>query len=612
MGFFSELRERRLVQIVVSYAAAAWIALEVVSQLVEQGILPGVVYVVLLVLVVGGLAVATILGWYHGEKGNQAVTRPEVAMLAVVILTTVAFAYRAGARNLAGIERDSVIADAFSGLDPSRLAVLYFDDRTDDTELAFVADALTEGLMDELGSVPALRVVSRNAVLPYRDSDLPADSIARMFDAGSVVQGSVQDVGGRLRVEVSLQDAESGVTIDRASFQRPTHEFLELQSELVDEVSRFLRTLLGEEVRVRQARVSADNEAAWVLVQRAQRARKQAAELLDEDQIDAMWSRFDAADSLLAAAEQAAPEWAHPPAMRARYVYDQARLEGDPQESDQVMARALEHAGRALALDPRNAEALEVRGTIRYLRWLLVLESDPARLESLLTSAQEDLVQATRIEPGRATAWNVLAHLYYQTDDIAQANLAARQAYEADAYLQSADDILWRLWSTSYDLENRTQSLEWCQEGRRRFPGNPRFYECRLWNMTSGAVAADPEEAWNLLEAVTSRTPEPDRPFARLKMQSLVAGALAQAQLPDSARSVLARSEAGPDLDPTRELLVTQAFIHTLLDQPQEAVDLLGRYLTFNPERREGFAQHGHWWWRELRGNPAYQQLVGR
>ena len=83
----------------------------------------------------------------------------------------------------------------------------------------------------------------------------------------------------------------------------------------------------------------------------------------------------------------------------------------------------------------------------------------------------------------------MLAHFYYQRDDIVEANLAARRAYEADAYHSAADVNLWRLWSSSYDLEVHPQALHWCEEGRRRFPEDPRFVECGLWNMTSKAKA---------------------------------------------------------------------------------------------------------------------------
>ena len=34
------------------------------------------------------------------------------------------------------------------------------------------------------------------------------------------------------------------------------------------------------------------------------------------------------------------------------------------------------------------------------------------------------------------------------------------------------------------------------------------------------------------------------------------------------------------------------------------------QYLTFNPERREGFVEHGHWWWREIRSRPEFQIMI--
>ena len=87
--FFSELRDRRIIQIVASYAAAAWIGLEVVDQLVDRGIFPDWVYLILLVWFLGGFLAAAVIGWYHGEKGAQEVTKSEVVLLALVAVGTV-------------------------------------------------------------------------------------------------------------------------------------------------------------------------------------------------------------------------------------------------------------------------------------------------------------------------------------------------------------------------------------------------------------------------------------------------------------------------------------------------------------------------------------------
>ncbi|MDP2959505.1 MAG: hypothetical protein Q8N53_24005 [Longimicrobiales bacterium] len=617
MRLIQNLRNRRILQIMAAYAAVGWVVLTVVDQLVNQSVLPEVVYLVALVWFMGGLGFAAVTGWYHGEKGHQALTRPEAVLLVLVSIGTLAATYTTvrGYR-----ERQTVagVLDAATGMDARRLAVLYFEDRSPDGDMAFLADGLTEDLIAELGRVRGLELVSRNGTIQYRGSDLPADSVARLLGAGTFVQGSVELRREEVRVEVALLDAESGATIERGSFDLPSTEVSALKAELEGEVSRFLRTWLGEEIRLRSSRSGAVGDAAWILAQRAERAVKDGQTRFIEDDEDGGNALFARADSLFSQAQQLEPGWAEPVVRRGRLLYDRARMERDVADADDMMGAATALLEQGLQIEPRNADALEARGMIRYWRWLMALEPDHDAAERLLDSAEKDLLAATDINPLQANAWNVLGHLYYQLDDIVEANLAARRAYEADAFLTSAPDILWRLWSTSYDLENKTQSVQWCDEGRKRFPDNPRFYQCALWNMTSGAEEAGPEAAWTLLGQVAERTPEHDRALTGLQMQVVAAGALARiatekqdGSLADSARAVLDRSRGDPEVDPTRELLMTQAFVRTLLGDREEAVDLLRQYLTFNPERREGFAQHGHWWWRELRSDPAYQRMIG-
>lgn len=83
-GLFWRIRRRRLVQILAAYVAGGFAMLEGVDQLVGQEILPVVTYRIALVTVLGGLPVAAILGWYHGEKGAQRVQPLEVALLVAV------------------------------------------------------------------------------------------------------------------------------------------------------------------------------------------------------------------------------------------------------------------------------------------------------------------------------------------------------------------------------------------------------------------------------------------------------------------------------------------------------------------------------------------------
>ena len=494
--------------------------------------------------------------------------------------------------------------------------MLYFE--ADEDDLAYLADGLTEDLIAELATVDGLDVVSRNGTAQYRGSSLAPDSIARALDAGTYVEGFVDRRGDEISVDVALVDSESGAAIERGSLTRSEDAATQLREDLTDEVSRLLRTWLGEEVRVRTRRAATASDAAWVLVQRAERAWKDGNDLLEEDDWEGANEAWDRADALFQQAAEAGEGWAEPVVQRGRLVYERSRLEDDPMDMDGLMSEARDLAERGLAIDPRNADALEIRGIVDYLRYLLALEPDPQAAEQLLVQAESDLRAATRVNPLQANAWNVLGHLYYQMDDIVEANNAARRAYEADAFLSAAPDILWRLWSTSYDLQNRRQSRQWCEEGRERFPENPRFYECAIWNMTSGALDPDVDSAWTLYAQVMERTPEHMAELRRLQMRVLVAAAAARQSaeledgvLADSARALLLDSRGDASLDPGRDLLVTQAFAYTLLDDNEQAVDLLQEFLTFNPDRRDGFVEHGHWWWNDLRRDAAFGRITG-
>jgi eukaryotic-like serine/threonine-protein kinase len=496
------------------------------------------------------------------------------------------------------------------GLDSRRIAVLYFQDLSQDSSLGYVSDGLTEALIDQLSQVRSLDVISRNGVSPYRNSELPRDSIARALGVGTLVEGSVEPIRDRMRITVRLVDGASGADLlQRASFEQPARNLLAIRDTLAGEVARVLRERLGEEVRLRAERAGTDNPAAWSLMQQAERALKTArAAGIDDASAAAQYAR---ADSLLQGAEELDHDWVDPVVGRARVAYLRARLERAPREMDRFFQVGLAHSERALRMDSRSPDALEIRGTIRYQRFLRGLEPDAAAAERLLGEARADLEGATRLNANQVGAWTTLSHLYYNTREFVEANRAARTAYEADAYLSGTDNILYRLFVTSYDLELFQPALDWCDTGRRRFPNDPRFVECRLMLLATKALDADVAEAWRLSAEAVRLVPERDRPFKQLLEPIYVAAVLGRAGLKDSARHVLERSRGTAAVDPTRDLLGWEASVRTMLGDKEEAIRLLGEWLVANPRHREGFRKSVHWWWRPLQDDPRFKALIG-
>jgi eukaryotic-like serine/threonine-protein kinase len=494
-------------------------------------------------------------------------------------------------------------------LDPRHVAVLYFTDESQGHTLGHLADGLTEALIAELRSVPTLAVISPNGIARYRDAELAPDSVARALRVGTLVRGALEPVGSGYRVSVRLIDGASGTDFRRASFEQPAGALLVMRDSLAHQVADFLRERLGEEVRLREAQAGTSSVDAWSLLQQGERTRKTGEARLQADDLAGALAAFDRADSLLARAELADPHWVEPAVARGQIAHRRARLTGDRQRAAQLLDVAVGHAERALRLAPGYAPALELRGTARYTRWVLELSADSAAQAQLLGAARGDLEAATRADPSLAGAWSTLSHLYYQTEDVADAVLAARTAYEEDAYLTVAPDVLWRLFIGSYDLEQFAQAKKWCGEGVARFPRYYRFAECRLWLMTTDAAPPDVPQAWQLYAQLDTLTPALFKAFELHRVKMVVGAILARAGLADSARHVLVAARADATVDPQQELLSYEAFARTLLGERSEAIQLLKRYVAANPAH--AFQRGGDisWWWRDLRKDPQFAQL---
>ena len=492
------------------------------------------------------------------------------------------------------------------------MAVLYFEDLSPDGALQHIADGLTEGLITELTRVSELDVVSRNATAPFRGTSAPLDSVAESLEVGTLIHGSIEPVGDQLRISVRLVEGISGSDFLRRSFDVPGTELLVAQDSVIQKVAGLLRERLGEEVSLRRRRAGTSVVEAWALIQRGERELKAADRMAAQDDLEGTLAAYGRADSLFALAEAADPEWVEPTTSRGWIAYQESRLAFDLETLVDGIERGLGHAERALSIDPNFPRALELRGTVRYLHWFSNLTPDPEESAILLTGAREDLEAAVEADRSLASAHSTLSHLYYQVSDLTNVLMSARQAYEADAYLSVADEVLWRLFMASLDTALLPQARTWCSEGSQRFPDDYRFWECKIWELTFPTVTPDPDEAWRLQERTTELTPEPRRVLEGHRTMMIVAGVLAHADQPDSARSVLLQARAGADVDLYRDLPFLEAWVRTVLTDYDEAVNLLGTYLGGADTGGEGDGTDwaNHWWWNDLRGHAGFQRLL--
>ncbi len=504
--------------------------------------------------------------------------------------------------------------------DPRRIAVMYLEDLTPADLPTYLADGLTEDLIDQLGGVRALRVISPVGVRPFRGKSIPLDSVARSLKVGTIISGSVARSGTTLRINTRIVDAKTGQQLFSRSFEEKWTELFALQDKLAEELGFFLRQRLGQEIALRQHRAATKSSAAWETLQLASDVLSRAidASILANDSLT--MELYLRADSLFARAEALDPQWVHPTIKRGRIALALAfGARVPPNRADSIayrrlapesqhvlwIRRAIALADDALRRDESSAEALVLRGDARFA----LMNADASAADSLAPLIDHDLRAALDLRPDAAPAWSTLAQLARARGQFAEAAAAAKRAFEADAFFEIRRIVAIGFMAALHAGEFE-DARQWCRTGLAHYAGDPRFTECELtllgWTAASRGQATD---AWRVLDDIERRDTlhmlAPTWGYRRL----MVAAVLARAGMTDSARHILDAVRAAAPADPRkRSTLSTEAYVQLLLGDRDAAIANLTEYLRATPMARAQVARNP--WFQTLRGDPRFVALV--
>ncbi|MBT8400991.1 MAG: protein kinase [Rhodothermia bacterium] len=294
-----------------------------------------------------------------------------VSVLAVAILLLAGAALVWLTRGIEGdTEIDSII-------------VLPLRNLSGDAQQEYFADGITEELIDKLGRLESLRVISSTTSMRYKQSDLPLPDIADELDVNGVVEGSIQLSGKDVRVRVRLID-DRDRQLWNGSFERPMRDILALQDEIAMTIAREISLEITPDEKARLARGVTVDPAAFDLYLKAKA-------LLGRRDPSAMIE----ARRLLESAIDIEPEFAPAYARLAEASF--SGLWTQEVQPPRVEVEAL--LQRAMELDPELSETFVSRGLIRQF-WDLDM-----------AGAEEDLRTAIRLNPNLADAHHELAQL---------------------------------------------------------------------------------------------------------------------------------------------------------------------------------------------------------
>ncbi|MDQ3063381.1 MAG: tetratricopeptide repeat protein, partial [Acidobacteriota bacterium] len=145
------------------------------------------------------------------------------------------------------------------------IAVLPFENAVQDANAEYLSDGITESLINRLSQLSNLKVMSRSSVFRYKGKEQDATKVGGELNVRAVLTGSVKQIGDQLVINVSLDDAQTNQHIWGEQYVRKFANILNVQSEIVQEVSTNLRMKLTSAAEQQLAKRYTDNVEAYQL-----------------------------------------------------------------------------------------------------------------------------------------------------------------------------------------------------------------------------------------------------------------------------------------------------------------------------------------------------------
>ena len=260
------LKERKLVQWALAYLAGAWVVLQALDALGTPLGLTATIQRVLLVMVMAGFFVTLVLAWYHGEKGRQRVSGPELLMVAaLLVIAGVALSILGGPEDSPGL------AVSRDGDNRPGVAVLPCENYSTDPEDEFLAASLHDEILLKLQKISSLFSIGRTSVLGYAEDRPATQQIAAELGVGFVGECSVQKYGNQIRLIFQLLDGNTGGQLWAEDFDQTltSTSLFDVLRQIAQEVSLALQAEItpGEQARI--SAVPTQNTEAYGLYLRA-------------------------------------------------------------------------------------------------------------------------------------------------------------------------------------------------------------------------------------------------------------------------------------------------------------------------------------------------------
>ena len=283
--FFAELKRRQVFKVAAVYGAVAFVVMQAADFLVPALRLPDGVATGIALVAILGLPLAVALAWAFEmtPEGVQRERPASSAELESIVAQPRGRRWPAGILALAGVVlvagggwwvlgRDAGAGDG-SGApaavadspDRRSIAVLPFANMSGDPDNEYFSDGITDDIITHLSKLSDLKVISRTSVMRFKQTDKGLREIAAELGVATILEGGVQRIGDRVRINAQLIDAVTDEHIWAEQYNRELIDVFAIQSDVALQIAGALQARLSPDERGRVERRPTENLEAYNL-----------------------------------------------------------------------------------------------------------------------------------------------------------------------------------------------------------------------------------------------------------------------------------------------------------------------------------------------------------
>src|ERR1700688_663157 len=250
-NFFAELKRRNVYKVAVAYAVGGWALSQGIAQVFPVFDVPNGAIRAIVLLIILGFPAAVVFAWSF-EITPEGIKRTEVADAAnessrgktwiyvIVVGGLVSIGLFFLGRCSAGNKTSGTPNDTSN----KSIAVLPFENLSDDKNTAYFSDGITEEILNALAQIPGLKVAARRSAFQFKGNDLDLHKIGQVLGVSHILEGSLQKAGDQVRINVQLVDVQNGLQAWSEKYDRKLDNVFAVEDEIAKAIATKLRVQL--------------------------------------------------------------------------------------------------------------------------------------------------------------------------------------------------------------------------------------------------------------------------------------------------------------------------------------------------------------------------------